>query len=324
MNRNKQYNRYSGKRHSPFFAKISLFAASFLFTLIVLVGIGAIYIFSSQPGGSTESSGDQSVAPVFTREDSLTMLLVGTDEPDAKTSKKVGVLVLVKVDPEQGAVHVMSVPPEIMVQNGSKTAAALFSNGGSKAIKDELSVTLDVSIDKYVQLSTAGAETILRSFGKINVNVPQEINYSSPELTITLPKGSQNLDGKQIVRMLRFPEWEGGRQQCVSECGKVLAALIDQYMITKTMAKAESLFTTAVNLSSTDISILDFTKALPAITHLAEVNDAGQKQGIANQIIMTGDYAGSGSVNRYTPDTSTLDAVKKVFTARRTDASSKP
>lgn len=147
----------------------------------------------------------------------VNILIMGLDEARDVEGEQSGSLVgrtdtmlLVRVDPEQQVVNVMSIPRDTRVEipgyGIDKINQANFEGGAELAAQTVMYNFDNVKIDRYVRVSTAAFKEIVDLVGGVEVLVPSEMKYEDKTqgLFIDLEPGLQTLDGDQAEQFARF------------------------------------------------------------------------------------------------------------------------
>ncbi len=158
----------------------------------------------------------------------VNILVMGLDEARDVEGAKPGDLVgrtdtmlLTRVDPEEKAVNVMSIPRDTRVEipgyGIEKINQANFEGGAELAAQTVMHNFDDVQVDRYVRVSTAAFREIVDLVGGIEVMVPKEMKYEDKTqgFVIDLEPGLQMLNGDEAEQFARF------RQDSYGDIGRV-------------------------------------------------------------------------------------------------------
>lgn len=216
-------------------ARNLLLSAVFGATALTAAGLGAIAVLTfplpRQISGET-------VAPPLTElwrngfryqvSRPVNILVMGLDEAHdvegAEPDDLVGrtdTMLLVRVDSEEKAVNVMSIPRDTRVEipgyGIEKINQANFEGGAELAAQTVTHNFSNVEIDRYVRVSTTAFREIVDLVGGIEVLVPKAMEYEDKTqgLVIDLQPGLQNLNGDEAEQFARF------RQDSYGDIGRV-------------------------------------------------------------------------------------------------------
>ena len=147
----------------------------------------------------------------------VNILVMGIDQvPDADENSddiftgRTDTLLLVRVNPEDGSVNVLSVPRDTRVQipgYGMDKINQANVEGGPELVAQTIGYNLgNIQIDRYVRVSTGAFREIVDLVGGIEVNVPKRMEYTdhTQKLYIDLYPGWQTLNGDQAEQFARF------------------------------------------------------------------------------------------------------------------------
>lgn len=211
-------------------ARGTFWAAMFGTTALVTAGVGAIAVLTfplpRQVRGET-------VAPPladlwrsgfrYQVSRPVNILIMGLDEArdvaGATPNDLVGrtdTMLLVRVNPEEKSVNVMSIPRDTRVEipghGMDKINQANFDGGAKLAAQTVMQNFDNVKIDRYVRVSTVAFKEIVDLVGGIEVMVPKPMKYEDKTqgLVIDLKPGLQTLNGDQAEQFARFRQDEYG------------------------------------------------------------------------------------------------------------------
>lgn len=222
----------------------------------------------SLPSTTTFASADGTVVEVATgrRSGVYNILLVGSDNGDYNADT----IMVAQFDGNTGQVNLISVPRDTLVyrtwSNFPKINAA-FSRG-IDLLQTEISYTLGVPIDFYVQVGLDAFIAIVDAMGGLEYHVPQDMYHDDEGgFVIDLQEGLQTLDGHQTLELVRY------RGYATADIGRtetqqaVLKAMATQLLSVSTLWNWESYWAVFqdyvdTNLSSSDV--LWFAKSLLA------------------------------------------------------------
>lgn len=147
----------------------------------------------------------------------VNILVMGIDRvPDAQPGDKAifagrsDTMLLLRVDPEQDAVSLLSIPRDTRVEvqgvGMDKINDANVQGGATLAARTVSSVLNGVPIDRYVRVSTDAFKELVDLLGGVEVNVPKPMVYEdkTQKLKINLQPGLQTLNGDQAEQFARF------------------------------------------------------------------------------------------------------------------------
>ena len=147
----------------------------------------------------------------------VNILVMGTDAvpgasetSPAAFSGRTDTLLLVRVNPEAGTINVLSIPRDTRVNipgYGMDKINQANVEGGPELVAQTVGYNLgNVTIDRYVRVSTNAFKELVDLVGGVEVMVPKRMEYTdrTQGLYIDLYPGWQLLDGDQAEQFARF------------------------------------------------------------------------------------------------------------------------
>ncbi|MEL6604062.1 MAG: LCP family protein [Cyanobacteria bacterium J06614_10] len=219
----------------PKIIRNTLLAATFGATALIAAGLGAVAVLTFPlPRQITGETVAPPLADLWRNgfryqvSRPVNILVMGLDEAKdvegAEPDDLVGrtdTMLLVRVDPEQKVVNVMSIPRDTRVEipgyGYDKINQANFEGGAELAAQTVMQNFSSVEIDRYVRISTVAFKEIVDLVGGIEVLVPKAMQYEDKTqgLVIDLQPGLQNLNGDEAEQFARF------RQDSYGDIGRV-------------------------------------------------------------------------------------------------------
>ncbi|MEO0770052.1 MAG: LCP family protein [Cyanobacteria bacterium J06649_4] len=219
----------------PALIKNTVLSVVFGATALTAAGLGAVAVLTFPLPSSLTG---ETVAPPLTNllrngfqyqvSRPVNILVMGLDEARDVEGAEPGDLVgrtdtmlLVRVDPEEGVVNVMSIPRDTRVEipgyGMDKINQANFEGGAELAAQTVMHNFNNVEIDRYVRVSTLAFTEIVDSVGGVEVLVPKAMQYEDKTqgLVIDLEPGLQTLNGNEAEQFARF------RQDSYGDIGRV-------------------------------------------------------------------------------------------------------
>lgn len=150
------------------------------------------------------------------QDEKISLLLMGVRAAEAEENVPVDTFMLVSYEPQSGAVNMISIPRDIMVQTEERELrlsqyAGLYP---PKQVLEEINRQLGTQVSHYIRLDTEAFGALVDAVGGIEFDVPFAMKYDdiydTPPLHIDLEKGMQRLDGKKAEMLVRF---RGGHPQ---------------------------------------------------------------------------------------------------------------
>lgn len=222
------------KKRTKRLSSLAIFLLAFVLFVTVFGGLclWAVVKINEQ---RRVGAGDSSSAPIstdpaatFTEEDARNLFLVTVDT-DAQG------FIVVRTDPANTRIRTLAIPRETTVDVGTSQTRMfeLYASGGATATRDAAAKLLGMEFQNYAVLTYSNTEKLLKKLdGGLIFTLPEDLDYQNPSTgaTLKLTGGSRNLTPSQVVDVMRYPNWHGGRKQQADIQAQLTAALINQYM----------------------------------------------------------------------------------------------
>ncbi len=101
----------------------------------------------------------------------------------------------------------LAVPRDTLVQIpgvGEDKINAAYANDGPELAVETLEGLTGVGINNYIVVDFGGVEDIVNALGGITVNVDEPIEYNLEGRYVSIPAGTQELDGPEALAYVRF------------------------------------------------------------------------------------------------------------------------
>ena len=101
----------------------------------------------------------------------------------------------------------LAVPRDTLVQIpgvGDDKINAAYANGGPELAVETLEKLTGVGINNFVVVDFGGVEEIVDALGGITINVEEPIDYSLDGRYVSIPAGTQELDGPEALAYVRY------------------------------------------------------------------------------------------------------------------------
>jgi polyisoprenyl-teichoic acid--peptidoglycan teichoic acid transferase len=175
-------------------------------------------------GGLVEPDPGALPAPRVEPERPVYVLVIGVDErPDKDDPGRSDTLILVRLAPAARAVHVVSIPRDTMarVRGEPERINVAYSIGGPELAARSVADLLRLPVVYYVKVNLQGFVEIIDRLGGIELEVEDDYYYHDPyqDLTISLAKGHQVLDGDKALQYVRL-RYDGAANDDISRIGR--------------------------------------------------------------------------------------------------------
>ena len=132
------------------------------------------------------------------------------DGSDEVFSGRSDTLLLLRIDPTDNTVNLLSIPRDTQVEIpgiGVTKINQANASGGPSLARQVVTNTLNgVEVDRYVRVSTSAFRELVDLLGGVDIYVPEPMSYvdNTQKLKIDLAQGWQTLNGDQAEQFARF------------------------------------------------------------------------------------------------------------------------
>ncbi len=279
---------------------VVVFLLAFVVFLIVFGGIclwAVIKINQERRSAESSISSDLSDTVQFDNNDANNLLIVMVDNGTAQG------FVSLRFDPAKSKIRALAIPRDTIVDYKLNEIRLykLYDEHGAQAARDAFSSLTDIVFDNYLVITYEKIGSLIEHLeSDLVITLNENLEYSGDNLSTHISGGRRTLSASQVIDVLRYPAWHGGRIQRSAVQAQIAAALINQYMKPSRQTLADNDFGTIVNLAlKTDILVSHYRNAKEGLAFLAQRNDGS----ICTDLTLPGKYEGSGdSIRYYTPE----------------------
>lgn len=191
------------------------------------------------------------------REQTYNILLVGVDDGHGNADT----IMLLHYDVINQKVGVVSIPRDTMVDRDWASIPkinAAYGKGGVELLEEEISRTLGVPIDYYVQVGLQAFVEVVDQVGGLDFYVPEDMYHDDEGgFIINLKQGQQWLSGRKTLELVRYRGYANadiGRTQMQRE---VLTALAKKVLSFGNITNLQSFLQIFNDHVDTDLSWTD-------------------------------------------------------------------
>lgn len=229
-------------------------AIPFLITMLVtmlLVGGAALWFYLDHTKEDTVLKQLNPNGTLITEADKKTILCVLDTSDDGAEP----MYALIRFNPIQKKTVCVAIPNNALLDvNGkSVTADIAYANGGVSALKKAVASELEITIDYYLMFESTGFERFYEILGGAEVTVPTEIEG------LPAPNTLQYLNGAQFFDLMTY-DYHGDEMQRSIINSFLMAQLLNQAENSRILETMDSTVVTMLELSTTDISALEYQK----------------------------------------------------------------
>lgn len=234
-------------------------------------------------GGTTKDNPEAGIVAAGD-EGTINILLMCTDNDGLRTDA----IMLASYNTQTNNINMLSIPRDLRMYIGNRyqkinAAHAFYTDGvpgGPTATCEAVSRLTGVAINYYVDFSFSAIAQIIDELGAINFTIPDIYGdgvgmvYDDPyqDLHINLPPGTYDLNGEQVVHLLRYRKgnpdpitgirktYPGGDADRIKIQQEFIRSLIDQKLNLALIKKIPSIFSDVKREIKTNFTVKDILK----------------------------------------------------------------
>ncbi|MCI8554851.1 MAG: LCP family protein [Clostridiales bacterium] len=286
-----------------------VFLLVFFIFLLVFGGIclWAVVQINHDRGSSDPSTPSSSGEPVFTASDARSLLVITVDD-DAPQG-----FIAVRSDPANARLRTMAIPRDTELYEGTEAYRLweLYQARGVIATQAALESLTGIAFDNYAIITYENIERLITYLENgVYITLSENLEYSGEGYFISMEGGPRSLTAPQVVNVLRYPAWQGGRRQKANIQAQMLAAILNQYLTEARIATGDKDFSTIVNLLQSDIRVSHFASAKAGLDDLSRQNKEGN---ICETMVFEGEFVGNGDLLRFYAASDIQDILRPIF-----------
>ncbi len=195
----------------------------------------------------------------------INILVVGTDEVEG--SKRSDAISVIHINKDQTKVRALSIPRDTRVtveKIGVTKINHAFAHGGISLLKNTVSDLLSIPIHNHIVINATGIERLIDEVGGINVQIKEPMQYNdyAGNLHINFQPGEQHMDGKDLLKYVRFRSNSKGDIGRIERQQDVATRLFDQIFTLKTLVISPKLLGIFFSSVKTDLSLVQISDYL--------------------------------------------------------------
>ncbi len=186
------------------------------------------------------------------------ILILGSDARETDTASRSDVIMLVRVDPEEAVVDLISIPRDTMVTiegYGTQKINAAYAYGGAAGAVECVSEFAGVPISHYVEVHFEELEEVVDSLGGIWVDVPEDIEAGNGGMSFEA--GEQLLTGEQALALARERYNVTGGDFGRAQAQRLIVEALIERVLSVSAAEIPGVISQLASSVSTDYSVTD-------------------------------------------------------------------
>ncbi len=226
----------------------------------------------------------------------INVLLMCTDNDGLRTDA----MVLASYDTEKNSINMLSIPRDLRMYVGNRyqkvnAAHAFYADGkiaGALGTCEAVARLTGVPVNYYIDFSFATIAKVMNSIGPVTFTIPDLYGdgvgmvYDDPtqDLHINLPPGTYELNGEQVVHLLRYRQgnedpvtgirkgYLNGDEDRIKLQQSFVRTMVEQKLNIAIISKIPSIFSDIMNEVDTNLTVKEVIKYSK---HLVDLTSAG-------------------------------------------------
>lgn len=200
----------------------------------------------------------EALAPVAADDNSSYVLILGSDARSGDTVSRSDVIILARLDPDDGIAEMVSIPRDTMVTipgHGTEKINAAYAYGGASGAVECVSEFAGVPISHYVEVHFEELKEVVDRLGGITVDIPQDIVAGNGGKSFS--KGEQLIDGEQALAFARERYHVSGGDFGRAYAQRMILQAIVKRVVDSPVTEIPGLVTELSSCVSTDFTVSD-------------------------------------------------------------------
>lgn len=208
-----------------------------ILTIVVLIAIGATYVFSFV---SSLSNNDLIPAVKAKNNETVNILVLGMDIGDTRntqntSARRTDTMMLLNYNPRTDYINIVSIPRDTLIEvenahdgNGNyipywKINAA-YALGGEEEVIEQVQDLLDITVNYLVEVDYAAFRNLIDAIGGVEMTIDRDMYYDddAQDLHINFKKGETVLlDGQKAEEFFRWRKNNDGTGLADGDLGRI-------------------------------------------------------------------------------------------------------
>jgi len=289
-------------------AIVMLFAATF---------IGAVVILNNYADSLQAESTPRFTLSANSLTEPFYVLLIGSDSRkgtaiynakgsgSSKESQYADVITLMRVDPRDYKITLVSVPRDTVLDGQTSKINAALNSDDPRDVVDAVEKLAGVQVDSYLMTTFISFENLINALGGINIDVPKTVKLIDPATgkNVTVKKGkNQHLNGSQALVLARAREEYDGNTEALRQVNVrgIERAMIEAVLNMDGNIDVERVLTALSDDTRSDIDVMAYSRLiLDFVEHANDVTiydgtgtyEGGERSGDKAWVIPEDDQA---------------------------------
>ncbi len=206
----------------------ALVGAALALVVVIVACVAAAFVYIGSIDSRLTISDDGKLAGVLAPAENAqagveyTILAASFDDPGA-----IETVALVRTDAANGQATVVTMPGSVQIPDDTRTLSDCYAQEGDAGLAQAVETVAGVEAVHYARTDAAGLSGLVDALGGVTVTLDAEV--SDPDAgDITLPAGTQTLDGQQALFLCRANDYDSPDEGRAQHMASVAAGLLSK------------------------------------------------------------------------------------------------
>lgn len=260
---------------------VSILAAVVVFTIIFVSVTASRNNYSAKeffrPENTNVTQETQS-ADIPIASGKKNVMIIETDND----KKFVRLVILIQSDMDAKAFKTCTIKGNTLTSTG-KSISSYYKSDGENGVVSAVCELLSIKNDYYISVSEKDMKSLFNLFGKVNYPISSDIKINktgNDPYSLRLSAGEETIDGTKAVKLMRYYMYEGKKYKAQNDF--VLSCLLN-FSNEENLKNSRDIFSSAINIVKTNITVWDFTENEDAISYACNENVSMEVYGVEPQ-----------------------------------------
>lgn len=225
---------------------------------ILLVCVSLIVLFKNRKDNSSTKK-EPSTNPQKSASKNLpdiAKILVLIPESDRSKIYYIGIL---EINSKTNRITLVPIDKGSLIPSENMTFEEYYEEKGLVTTASQIASVKNIKIDRYIAVHSGNIGAFCKNTGFLQKDFQKEIDYQGKDFRLQINKGKNKISGNEMLKLLRYYEVSDSSTY-MSYQSKVIAEYLTQAFDKENLEKGEDFFNSLVNLTDTNISVVDYTK----------------------------------------------------------------
>ncbi len=245
------------------------FAAAFSCFFVLLAGLSVLLFLSfydfnlsaiGNPNADESTTVEETTRPVPEVNGQSNYLMLCT--ADSTNAVYFAFILSADLDNLCLTIHPLDTTKALPAHGCTGTLEQQLDYGGEQQLVEAVENSCSIEINKYMRSTDSSFKSIISAFGGFETTVKEPIDVRTDKLTAIISAGEQTMTGDTLLKYIRCYSEKPLRQ------AEIISELFRQKLTAFNFEKADTYYDKVIDLTESDISVLDFAQIKNGITAL--------------------------------------------------------